>query len=382
MKTATFYCRTICLYFFLIVSIHSFVFAQNHPFVIKGKINTAKAQDMAMLWYPDPTNIGGVKDSVKIKNGMFAFHGSSKLPGKAILYTKPDYNVLEFIIESGTIRIQSNDSLVNATVTGGPYNKDFNELLKELGPINKKRIETYRQYDIARKALPENADKNEFEKSWEQKKQLVSAERKKALTDFIRQMPDSPVSIEAMQYIGGTAPDAKELNILFESLTGSVQNSPSGIAYKKVLTKLTQTSIGATAPNFAQTDTSGKLISLSDFRGKYVFLDFWASWCAPCRAEHPALVKTYNEFSNRNFTVLSVSLDQSKNKLAWLKAIAKDGLTWTQVSDLKGWANEAASIYNVQAIPKNYLIGPDGTIIATDLKAEVLKEKLDLILDK
>jgi len=206
---------------------------------------------------------------------------------------------------------------------------------------------------------------------------MIHTDRKKVYGEFVQLMPDSPVSIEAIQSFGGFTPDPKELNILFSGLNESVQNGPSGIAYKKVLTKLSQTSIGAVAPNFTQTDTTGKPVSLTDFRGKYVFLDFWASWCGPCRAEHPALVKTFNEFKNRNFTIVGVSLDQLKTKEAWLKAIDKDGLKWTQLSDLKGWANEASTLYNLQAIPRSFLIGPDGLIIAIDLKPDSLKAKLD-----
>jgi peroxiredoxin len=367
---------------FFALFLPTLVMAQGYPFTIKAKINPLKKQDKAMLWYPDPTNLSGVKDSAEVQNGEFVFRGNIKLPGKAILYTKPDYNDIELFIESGTILIQSPDSLTSAVITAGPLNKDFDQLLKMLRPVTKKRTEIYKEYYTALKALPENADKKAFEDSWEQKKELVRTERKKVYNDFVNQLPNSLISIEAIQSIGGIDPDPKELTTLFESLTEPVRNSPSGKEYKKVLTKLTQTSVGAVAPNFTQKDTTGKLVSLTDFRGKYVFLDFWASWCGPCRAEHPALIKTFNEFSDRNFTIIGVSLDQLKTRDAWLKAIVKDGLTWTQLSDLQGWANQASTLYNVQFIPKNYLIGPDGVILAIDLKPESLKEKLGQILTK
>jgi len=128
------------------------------------------------------------------------------------------------------------------------------------------------------------------------------------------------------------------------------------------------------APDFVQPDVNGKPISLASFKGKYVLVDFWASWCKPCRMENPNVVKAYNEFKDKNFTVFGVSLDQEKN--AWQEAIKKDGLTWTHASDLKYWNNEAAALYQVQSIPANFLIDPSGNIIAQDLRGEDLTETL------
>src|SRR5699024_4117188 len=112
-----------------------------------------------------------------------------------------------------------------------------------------------------------------------------------------------------------------------------------------------------------------------DFRGQYVLLDFWASWCAPCRAENPNLVKAYDRFNEDGFTIFGVSLDE--NREDWLKAIKEDNLKWTQVSDLNAWGNEAARKYGIRAIPANFLIDPEGVIIAKDLRGAALKQKLD-----
>ncbi|MCF2502137.1 TlpA family protein disulfide reductase [Dyadobacter sp. CY107] len=296
------------------------------------------------------------------------------------MYTKPDYGDIELYIEPDTILVNSTGSLSEAIVSGGQLNKDFGQLAKMLKPISEKRTEIYKAYDNAKKTLTADSDKKELEKTKDQQLEAYRMDRTNIYKNFIQKMPGSIVSIEAVKSVGGFTPDVKELTALFEGLDETVRNSPSGVYYKNALTKLAKTSIGAVAPEFAQADTTGKLVSLKDFRGKYVFVDFWASWCGPCRAEHPELIKVFDKYKDQNFTIMGISLDQLKSREAWLKAIAKDKLVWTQLSDLKGWANEVSTLYNVEAIPKNFLVSPDGVIVAVDLKPAALNEKLAQLL--
>jgi thiol-disulfide isomerase/thioredoxin len=138
--------------------------------------------------------------------------------------------------------------------------------------------------------------------------------------------------------------------------------------------------IGKTAPEFTLPDPTGKNISLSSFRGKYVLVDFWASWCKPCRMENPTVVKAFNRFKDKNFTVLGVSLDQPGGKDAWTKAIMEDKLTWQHVSDLKYWQSPIVPMYKIEGIPFNVLVDPAGKIIADNLRGELLEEKLAEVL--
>ena len=136
--------------------------------------------------------------------------------------------------------------------------------------------------------------------------------------------------------------------------------------------------VGSIAPDFTMADTSGKPFTLSQLKGKYVLVDFWASWCGPCRGENPNLVAAYNKFKDKNFTVLGVSLDDNKEK--WLQAIKTDKLAWKQVSDLKGWENATVSMYGYDGIPYNVLIDPSGKIIATSLREAALQATLAKVL--
>lgn len=152
------------------------------------------------------------------------------------------------------------------------------------------------------------------------------------------------------------------------------------IAIKSTLSATPAGWIGQPAPEIVLPDPNGKEIKLSSFRGKYVLVDFWASWCRPCREENPNVVNAYQKFKDKNFTILGVSLDQPNAKDAWMKAVMQDKLTWTQVSDLKYWSSVVVPLYRIEGIPYNVLVDPEGKIIAESLHGADLEKKLEEVL--
>lgn len=217
--------------------------------------------------------------------------------------------------------------------------------------------------------------------AWRAEMALLKIEKKKTEADFITQHPGYFMSLIALNDVIGPLPsNVPELIKLFNKMDKNIQRTTTGVKTKATLDKFDLVSIGRTAPLFSAPDTSGKNISLMDFRGKYVLLDFWASWCGPCREENPTVVKAYQKFRTKNFEILSVSLDQAGKRDAWVKAIHDDGLTWQHVSDLKFWNSEVAQLYAVRSIPQNFLIDPKGKIIAVNLRGEELNKKLSELI--
>jgi peroxiredoxin len=176
-----------------------------------------------------------------------------------------------------------------------------------------------------------------------------------------------------------TAIKQKQPNYKYtESLVSNVSQYKTYLEQKAAKSKGNPAAVGKEAPEFILPDTKGKMVSLSSFKGKYILLDFWASWCGPCRQESPTVVKAYQKFKGDKFDILSVSLDDDKEK--WLNAIAKDHLTWTHVSDLKAWESSVVRLYQVEGIPATFLLDPKGVVIARDLRGPALENTLQELL--
>ena len=347
---------------------------------LKGNMRFSEPAEMVFLAYRAGDDI--VSDSAILKNGKFEFNSTLTEPTLATLSVrfkptdekaKPRIERMPLFLEPGKIKVEVKDSLKFAKVTGSASQTAFEEFNKLQEPYNVQAGKLNDEYMAFRK------DKNEegMKKVVDEFSKLSEDKNEKFFYPYLKEHPASPIALYVLNLYAGYDIDAKKIEPLFESLAEESKQSPSGIAFRERIEIAKKTGIGVYAMNFTQDDTSGNAVSLASFKGKYVLLDFWASWCGPCRAENPNVVKAYNKYRDKGFTILSVSLDQPGKKEAWLGAIHKDGLTWTHVSDLKFWDNAVAKQYGIRAIPQNYLLDPSGKIIAKNLRGEELNKRLD-----
>tara|TARA_B100000780_G_C21112715_1_gene449820 strand:+ start:558 stop:1676 length:1119 start_codon:yes stop_codon:yes gene_type:complete len=280
-------------------------------------------------------------------------------------------NRVNVITQSGeniTINASGNSLEGTYTVSGSEETSRMKEVILI-------QIDAYRKQDSIKQlmqAARQSQDMNRFIKL-NTTMQIANTKMMEKLKTFAEDNSHYMASLVAVQNVN---PD-----VFFPALeavvTGLEDKASHNFMYQNIASKVNSmklTQIGSTAPDLSFPSPEGKVISLSSLQGKYVLLDFWASWCKPCRMENPNVVKLYSKYNKEGFEVFSVSLDESKEK--WLQAIEQDGLEWTHVSDLKGWQAEPAKIYGVSAIPQTYLLDPQGVIIAKNLRGPELEQKL------
>jgi len=354
--------------------------AQQGNYSVTGTVGKLNGPARAYLSYR--TESGSVIDSANIQQGSFSFKGTITNPIKASLIIAHDGeslrklrdpDILSLYLELTTITINGKDSVYNASVSGSSLNKDNQELTQVLSPYTAQLKAAAKAF----RALTKEQRTDEAEANYDKQTDAVEESQKGVLETFITAHPSSIVSLDALKTYGGYFPEASIVEPLYAGLSNDVKASVAGQQYAKWLDGWKRTALGATAPLFAQNDKDGKPVTLESFKGKYVLVDFWASWCGPCRRENPHIVEAFNQFKEKNFTILGVSLDSKQD--AWLKAVQDDKLDWTQVSDLKYWKNSVAELYGVRAIPQNFLLDPHGKIIAKNLTGDQLASKLAII---
>lgn len=364
-------------------------------FLITGTAKGIENGKTIILQGQDPTTMAVLPlDTVKVENGKFEIKGKVTEPAFHTLIIQDLQGPIPFILETGEIKIEvDKDSIHKSKISGTYSNDEYVKFNEDVTKVQKRLIDFQKKNTQAMQTAQQKQDTaviNGLMKEYMAIQTDVQAESKKKYTAYAETHPKSFISVLIVQsLINDPSSDFKKTEGLYNSLDESLKNTKPGKAIKEKIGQMKLPAVGASAPpvgsakwrsDFSAPNPEGKTVSLKESLGKVTIVDFWASWCGPCRKENPNVVAIYKELHSKGLNIIGVSLD--KEASAWKEAIAKDNLTWTHVSNLKFWDEPIAKQYGVESIPATFILDSSGKIVAQDLRGPELRAKVLELLEK
>lgn len=356
----------------LSVSVFSSLIAQQSP-VVRIFATATGFPDNHPVVLLSATNQGYQGPKTNIQNKTFMLEAALPNPDMYVLQvgnaSEPStFRQYSMFLDNEKVEIALDAATPSVQISNGPTPAAFAELIAQFG-------QDFDQLSalagLRQRAGSFGFYSDSLSKEWEK----VMARMETKIPVFVSKHASTTVPSFLLNTVWPLYENVAQMDSWLSLLPESAQKNVFGNALNEAMSAERKFGYGQIAPDFVQKNPDGKPVSLKDFRGKYVLVDFWASWCGPCRRENPNLVKSYNTYKSKNFTVLGVSLDQDRPK--WLKAISEDQLNWEQVSDLKYWSNEVARLYEISSIPQNFILDPEGRIIGKNLRGAALDEFLE-----
>ena len=366
---------------FIITSALLFVACNNlkdNEFLISGTANGIENGKKVFIEVQTETGTLA-KDTAVVTDGKFELKGIAEEIDLGFIRIENEQINLPLILEEGKIEINIvKDSLHKSTLGGTPNNDKFQKFNTESRAISEKVAKFEKDNGPEMQKAQMSNDTVTINKLLKEYKKFQN-EMNDYSKKFIKENPDAYLSVLLLEnFLMRQYLTPEEIKSYFEGLDKDVKETKSGKKIKTALDSMSAIVIGKPAPNFSAPSPEGKTISLKESLGKVTIIDFWASWCGPCRAENPNVVALYNEFHPQGLNIIGVSLDKDAAK--WKEAIAKDGLIWPHVSNLKFWEDPIAKQYNVQSIPATFILDEKGNIVAKDLRGEELRAKVAALL--
>lgn len=350
-----------------------------NTFTLKGTAYGYEDGTNIFLYGLDENNQPEVMDTLTVKDQKFE-GDYAKLETAALNFLKVENtsNNIIFFAESENINAQIySDSLAASRITGGRQNDLYNEYMSKVKDITLRKRSISEQFQIARN----QQDQAQLEELRNQNIALT-LEEKTFKKNFVQDNSNSLFSLMLLSELFKSKEfSSEETTKILDSLNPKLASSPVVTELRKTIENAKKADIGGLAPNFEAPTPTGEMLSLKETLGKYTIIDFWASWCRPCRIENPNVVKVYEKYHDKGLNIISVSLDRNGQKDRWIKAIEDDNMDWYHVSNLQFWQDPIARQYNVRSIPATFLLDKDGRIIDKNLRGQALERRISQLLD-